>query len=90
MKARRLKNGRSLHTLILIGLLAFTGVLLLFMSVALVPFISQLLSENAIERTNETVLQSVNVVDQYVETTLSTLHFATSLIPVNPETPAAR
>ena len=80
------KNGPSLHTLILIGLLLFTGVLLTFMSVALVPFISQLLSENAIERTKETVLQSVNVVDQYVDSTLSTLHFATSLIPVNPET----
>ncbi len=86
MNARLHQNGRSLHTLMIIGLLLFTGILLAFMSGALVPFISQLLSENAIERTKETVLQSVNVVDQYVDSTLSTLHFATSLVPMDPET----
>lgn len=86
MNARTHQNGRSLHTLMIIGLLLFTAMLLVFMSAALVPFISQLLSENAIERTKETVLQSVNVVDQYINSTLSTLHFATSLVPVNPQT----
>ena len=86
MNARIHQNGRSLHTLMIIGLLLFTAMLLAFMSAALVPFISQLLSENAIERTKETVLQSVNVVDQYINSTLSTLHFATSLVPVNPQT----
>ena len=59
MKERLRQTGHSLHTLMILGLLLFTAVLLLFMSGALVPFISRLLSENAIERTKETVLQNV-------------------------------
>jgi two-component system, sensor histidine kinase YesM len=84
MKIRNLRP--SLNTTLIIGFLICTALLLVFLSCTLVPFISNLLSENAIERTKETVLQSVNAVDLYVDSSLSTMHFATSLIPVNPET----
>ncbi len=85
MIARLKERGRSLNTMMTLGMLLFTGILLTFMGAALVPFISNLLSENAIERTRETVSQSVNVVDQYVDSTVSTLQFATSLIPADPD-----
>lgn len=78
-------QGHSLHHTLIVGFLICTAVLLLFMAATLAPYISDTLSENAIERTRETVLQSVSAVDLFVDTALSTLHVGTSLIPPQPD-----
>ncbi|MDD3411247.1 MAG: sensor histidine kinase [Eubacteriales bacterium] len=81
---RRARQGRSLNVTLIIGFLICTAVLLVFLACTLVPYISALLSETAVERSKETVLQGVSSVDLYVDSTLSTLHFALARLPADP------
>lgn len=77
-------RGISLHTVLIMAFLACISALLIFLAFALMPRISALLETNAIERTKETVLQSVNSMDIYVDSLLSTLHYASTLLPDEP------
>ncbi len=76
-------KGRSLNFVLIASFMSCMGVLLLFVVFTLVPRLSTLLEKNAIERTKETVLQSVNTVDIYVDNMLSTLYFATTILPAS-------
>lgn len=78
-------NGYSLQNILMTAFLTCMGVLLLFVLLTLVPRISQLLQQNAVERTKETVLQSVSSLDIYIDNMLSTLHFASSQLSGRPE-----
>lgn len=73
-------GGYSLHSVLTASFLACIGVLLLFMLTTLVPRVSQLLEQNAVERTRETVLQSVSSLEIYIENMLSSLHFASAQV----------
>lgn len=77
------KKGKSLNLVIMGCFFIIIGALMIFLSVVLTPRISQLLVTNAIERTRETVLQSTNSLEIYVNNMLDALHFAGSLYPVN-------
>ncbi|MDD3337087.1 MAG: sensor histidine kinase [Eubacteriales bacterium] len=69
------KRGYSLHNVILIAFLACMGILLLFVLFTLVPRVNQLLEQNAVERTRETVLQSTSTLDVYVNSMISVMNF---------------
>jgi two-component system sensor histidine kinase YesM len=76
-------KGRSLSFVLIASFMSCMGALLLFVHFTLVPRLSSLLESNAIERTKETVLQSVNTVDIYVDNMLSTLYFTTTILPAS-------
>lgn len=78
------RPGRSLHTVIMTAFLLCMGALLLFVMLTMVPRISTLLETNAVDRTKETVLQSVSTIDNYVDNMLSSLHFSSTLLPSDP------
>lgn len=86
---RRKDTGRSLHFVLIASFLSCMGLLLIFVLLMLVPRLSALLEKNAIERTKETVMQSVNTVDNYVDHLLSTLYYATTLLPADMDTDTA-
>ena len=71
---RMADSGRSLHFVLIASFLSCMGVLLLFVLLMLVPKLSALLEKNAIERTKETVMQSVHTENVYVDQMLSTLY----------------
>ncbi len=77
-------KGYSLHNVIMVAFLLSMGALLLFVMLTLVPRVSSLLETIAIDRTKDTVLQSVATLDNYVNNLLSTLHFSSSLLPSDP------
>lgn len=72
------QGGYSLHSVLMGAFLTCVGVLLVFFVLTLVPRVSDLLQQNAVERTKETVLQSVASLDLYISNMLSTMHFASS------------
>lgn len=74
------ENGYSLQSVLMTAFLFSMGVLLLFVLLTLAPRVGQLLQQNAVERTKETVLQSVSSLDIYIENMLSTLHFASAQV----------
>jgi two-component system sensor histidine kinase YesM len=76
-------KGRSLNFVLIASFMSCMGALLLFVLFTLVPRLSSLLESNAIDRTKETVLQSVNTVDIYVDNMLSTLYFTTTILPAS-------
>ncbi|MEG2603473.1 MAG: sensor histidine kinase [Clostridia bacterium] len=76
-------KGHSLNFVLVASFMTCMGVLLLFVLLTLVPRLSTMLATNAIERTKETVLQSVNGVDIYVDNMLSTLYFTTTILPAS-------
>lgn len=78
---RMADSGRSLHFVLIASFLSCMGILLLFVLLMLVPKLSALLEKNAIERTKETVMQSVHTVNVYVDQMLSTLYYTTTLLP---------
>lgn len=82
-EGRQANTGRSLHFVLVASFLSCMGLLLLFVLLMLVPRLSALLEKNAIERTKETVMQSVNTVNIYVDNMLSTLYYATTLLPAD-------
>lgn len=89
---KRMQRGqpRSLHMVLLTAFTSGMGVLLLFVAVTLVPRVNQLLEQNAMERTRETVLQSASTLDVYVDGLISTLRFATAPIMGPPSEQDAR
>lgn len=80
-------QGYSLHNVIMVAFLTSMGALLLFVMLVLVPRVSSLLETNAIDRTKETVLQSVATLENYVDNLLSSLHFSSALLPSDPTQP---
>ena len=82
--ARERGKGYSLHSAVMAAFLLCMCALLLFVMLTLVPRVNSLLETNAIDRMKETVLQGVGTVDIYVENILSSLHFASTLLPANP------
>lgn len=81
VKFRKNTGGRSFNMEMTISFMACMGLLLIFVSVSLLSPLSDLLENNAIDRTKETVLQSVSTVDVFVEKLLSTLYFSTTVLP---------
>lgn len=82
------RDGYSLHSVLMTAFLTCVGVLLVFLVLTLVPRMSDLLQQNAVDRTKETVLQSVASLDLYINNMLSTMHFAsTQLANTTDESP---
>jgi Predicted signal transduction protein with a C-terminal ATPase domain len=75
------KKGLSLHRVLLSMFLVSIGIVLLFLVIALVPKTTDLLQRNAVDRTKETVLQGVKSLDLFVDNLLSSLNYATTLLP---------
>ncbi len=79
-------KGKSLYLVIVVCFFTTIGLLLLSMAALLLPQFSRLLEANAVERTRETVMQSTNGLEIYVDGMLSTLHFASGVLPdTNPQ-----
>lgn len=78
---RSKESGRSLSALLVLSFMSCMVVLLAFVAMSLIPRLSSMLEKNAIDRTKETLLQSVNTVDNFVDNMLSTLYFATTVLP---------
>lgn len=74
------KGSYSLSTVLFLSFTLCIVMLLGFMLLALLPRTSQILTENAIDRTEETVLQSAGSVDIFVNGLLSTLNFTAASI----------
>ncbi len=74
------RKSHSLHTVLFLSFTLCIVMLLGFMLLALLPRTSALLTENAIDRTEETVLQSAGSVDIFVNGLLSTLNFTAASI----------
>ena len=83
LRARK-EAGFGLHTALMSTFIAGIGLMLLFMAATLLPRVTALLQTNAIDRTKETVLQSVQSLDIYVDNILSTLHYTSTLLPQSP------
>ena len=79
-------GGRSLQGVLMSTFLICLAVILAFVVLAVVPRVSEMLKTSAVERTKETVLQSVSGVDLFVSGALTALHYATGLLPEEPET----
>ena len=77
-------KGYSLHNVVMLAFLLCMCALLLFVMLTLTPRVNNLLETNAVDRIKETVLQGVGTVDIYVENIISSLHFASTLLPTNP------
>lgn len=77
------EKGHSLNLVLTVSFMLCMGVLLMFVLFTLIPLLSQMAEKNAIERTRETVLQSVDTVDIYVDSLLSTLYFGSTILPEN-------
>lgn len=75
-------SGHSLQTILMTAFLCCISTLLLFVLLTLSPRMNELLQQNAVERTRETVLQSASSLDIYIENMVSTLHFASSQVNV--------
>ena len=78
-------KGYRLHNVVMMAFLVCMCALLLFVMLTLVPRVNNLLATNAIDRMKETVLQGVGTLDIYVENVLSSLHFASTLLPADPD-----
>ncbi len=74
-------KGKNLYLVIVVCFFTTTGLLLLSTAVLLVPRFSNLLEANAIDRTRETAMQGTSSLEIYVNNLLSTMHFATTLLP---------
>ena len=71
--SRKPLEGRSLQSVLTASFLACIGVILLFMLAMLMPRVTQLLQQNAIQRTKETLLQSVSSLEIYIDNMVSTM-----------------
>ena len=77
---QRLSGRVGLSMVMTLSSLMIVGLILLFMAGVLLPSVSGLLEQNAVERTRETVLQSTHGIELYIENMIATLHFSASLI----------
>ncbi|MCL2812862.1 MAG: sensor histidine kinase [Clostridia bacterium] len=75
------ERGKSLYLAIVVCFFSTIGLLLLSMAGLLLPQFSRLLENNAVDRTRETMMQGTNSLEIYVNNMLSTLHFASTLLP---------
>lgn len=81
MRLRGREGGRSFNAQLIASFMGCMSLLLAFVAISLISPLSELLENNAIDRTKETVLQSVSAVDIFVEKLLSTLYFSTTALP---------
>lgn len=82
-------DGRSFSLQLTASFMACMGALLAFISISLMTPLSSLLEKNAFERTKETVLQSVSTANVFIDRLLSTLYFATTVLPDSMDSGAA-
>ena len=82
-------GGRSFSLQLTASFMACMGALLAFISISLMTPLSSLLEKNAFERTKETVLQSVSTANVFIDRLLSTLYFATTVLPDSMDSGAA-
>ena len=82
-------DGRSFSLQLTASFMACMGALLAFISISLMTPLSSLLEKNALERTKETVLQSVSTANVFIDRLLSTLYFATTVLPDSMDSGAA-
>ena len=71
MKRRKDAGGRSFGFQLTASFMACMAMLLVFVAASLISPLSDLLEQNAIDRTKETVLQSVNTMNIFVDRLLS-------------------
>lgn len=81
MKRRKDAGGRSFGFQLTASFMACMAMLLVFVAASLITPLSDLLEQNAIDRTKETVLQSVSTMNIFVDRLLSTLYFSTTVLP---------
>ena len=81
MKRRKDAGGRSFGFQLTASFMACMAMLLVFIAASLITPLSDLLEQNAIDRTKETVLQSVSTMNIFVDRLLSTLYFSTTVLP---------
>ena len=81
------KKGYSLAGALMCSFMLCIAILLLFVFITLVPSLSRMLEDNAIERTKETVLQGVETAEIFVDNMLSTLYYTTTLLPETMDNP---
>jgi len=81
MTGREQGGGRSLNTVLMTALMLIIAVVLGFVLLLVVPRVSAMLRQSAVNRTKETVLQGVSSVEIYVDSMLRALHYATGLLP---------
>lgn len=84
--ARRGARGRSLQTVLMAAFLFCISLILAFVLLSLVPRVSRMLKLNAQERTKETLLQGVSSAEIFVNSALTGLHYACTLVPDEPVT----
>ncbi len=75
------KKGFRLYDVLLSMFLVSIGVVLIFLITTLVPRTMDLLQQNAVDRTKETVLQGVKSLDLFVDNLLSSLNNTIVLLP---------
>lgn len=74
------QKAHSLFFVLLVSFIVCSWLLLGFITIILLPSTSRLLVQNAISRTQETVLQSASSVDIYVDQLLGTMNYTSSTI----------
>lgn len=80
-------GGYSLQSILTSAFLLLVAVVLLCVLFLIVPRVSDMLQQSAIDRTKETVLQGVNSVEIYVDSMLRALHYSTGLLPKGLDAP---
>ena len=79
--ARQNLSGRiGLSMMMTLSSLLIVGLILLLLAGVLLPSVSGLLEQNAVDRTKDTALQSTHGIELYIENMIATLHFSASLI----------
>ena len=77
-----IKNGGySLQSVLTAAFMLLVAIVLSCVLLLVVPRVSDMLQQSAVERTKETVLQGVNSVEIYVDSMLRALHYTTGLLP---------
>ena len=74
-------GGYSLQSVLTAAFLLLVAIVLSCVLLLVVPRVSGMLQQSAVERTKETVLQGVNSVEIYVDSMLRALHYTTGLLP---------
>ena len=72
-------GGYSLQSVLTAAFLLLVAIVLSCVLLLVVPRVSGMLQQSAVERTKETVLQGVNSVEIYVDSMLRALHYTTGL-----------
>lgn len=78
------RKGYSLQNVLMAAFLICLSLILAFVLLSVVPRVSRMLRQSAIERTRETLQQGLNSADLYVNSALTALHYACSQVPEEP------